>query len=97
MKKSWLVLLMALLCQLHFTAKASELTGSDIALRMDAVDTSIDSKKTAIMEINRKGQKLVRKMEMDKPISLRQRLLSRPYHAGVRECSSSLILFLTSL
>ena len=30
---------------------------------MDAVDTSEDSKRTAIMVINRKGQKLVRKME----------------------------------
>jgi len=63
MKKSWLVLLMALLCQLHFTAKASELTGSDIALRMDAVDSSLDSRRTAIMVINRKGQKLIRKTE----------------------------------
>jgi hypothetical protein len=42
---------------------AAELTGRDIALRMDAVDTSMDSKRTAIMVINRKGQKLIRKME----------------------------------
>jgi len=42
---------------------AADLTGRDIALRMDAVDTSEDSKRTAIMIINRKGQKLVRKME----------------------------------
>ena len=42
---------------------ANDLTGRDIAVKMDAVDTSLDSKRTAIMVINRKGQKLVRKME----------------------------------
>ncbi len=42
---------------------AAELTGRDIALKMDAVDTSKDYKRTAIMVINRKGQKLRRKME----------------------------------
>ena len=42
---------------------AAELTGRNIALKMDAVDTSQDSKRTAIMVINRKGQKLIRKME----------------------------------
>ena len=42
---------------------ANELTGRDIAMKMDAVDTSRDGKRTAIMVINRKGQKLVRKME----------------------------------
>jgi len=42
---------------------AGELTGLDIAIKMDEVDTSLDSKRTAIMVINRKGQKLVRKME----------------------------------
>jgi hypothetical protein len=43
--------------------EAGQLTGRDIALKMDAVDTSLDSKRTAIMVINRKGQKLIRKME----------------------------------
>jgi outer membrane lipoprotein-sorting protein len=42
---------------------AGELTGRDIALRMDAVDTSKDYKRTAVMVIDRKGQKLARKME----------------------------------
>jgi hypothetical protein len=42
---------------------AKEFTGRDVALKMDAVDTSQDEKRTAIMVINRKGQKLVRKME----------------------------------
>jgi outer membrane lipoprotein-sorting protein len=42
---------------------ANELTGRDIALKMDAVDTSQDGNRTAIMVINRKGQKLIRKME----------------------------------
>ena len=42
---------------------ANELTGRDIAWKMDAVDTSRDGKRAAIMVINRKGQKLVRKME----------------------------------
>jgi outer membrane lipoprotein-sorting protein len=42
--------------------QADELTGREIALQMDAVDTSIDGKRSSIMVINRKGQKLVRKM-----------------------------------
>ena len=63
MKKPWLVLFIVLLSQLPFAVKAAELTGRDIAVRMDAVDTSQDGKRTAIMVINRKGQKLVRKME----------------------------------
>jgi hypothetical protein len=63
MKKPWLVLFIALLSQLPFAVKAAELTGRDIALKMDKVDTSMDSKRTAIMVINRKGQKLIRKME----------------------------------
>ena len=63
MKKPWLVLFIALLSQLPFAVKAAELTGRDIALKMDAVDTSQNGKRTAIMVINRKGQKLVRKME----------------------------------
>ena len=42
--------------------QAAELTGREIALKMDAVDTSMDGKRTSIMVINRKGQKLVRKM-----------------------------------
>jgi len=45
------------------SALAVELTGREIALKMDAVDTSSNSKRTAVMVINRKGQKLVRKME----------------------------------
>ncbi|RLB88057.1 MAG: outer membrane lipoprotein-sorting protein [Deltaproteobacteria bacterium] len=53
----WIFALLPCLCW------AAELTGRDIALRMDAVDTSKDYKRTAIMVINRKGQKLVRKME----------------------------------
>jgi outer membrane lipoprotein-sorting protein len=42
---------------------AAEFTAREIALKMDAVDTSMDGKRTAIMVINRKGKKLVRKME----------------------------------
>ena len=53
----WIFALLPYLCW------AEELTGRDIALKMDAVDTSEDLKKTAIMVINRKGQNLVRKME----------------------------------
>jgi hypothetical protein len=41
-----------------------ELTGRDIALKMDTVDTSKDYKRTAVMVIDRKGQELIRKMEM---------------------------------
>ena len=62
MKKPWLVLFIVLLSQIPFAVKAAELRGRDIALKMDAVDTSMDSKRTAIMVINRKGQKLMRKM-----------------------------------
>ena len=51
---------LALLPCLGWTA---ELTGRDIAVKMDAVDTSKDYKRTAIMVISRKGQKLIRKME----------------------------------
>ena len=63
MKISWSVLFVLLLVYLMCPAQAEQLTGRDIALKMDAVDTSQDSKRTAIMVINRKGQKLVRKME----------------------------------
>ena len=42
---------------------AEELTGRDIALKMDAVDTSRDSRRTSVMVIDRRGKKLVRKME----------------------------------
>ena len=63
MKISWSVLFVILLVYLTCPAQAEQLTGRDIAVKMDAVDTSMDSKRTAIMVINRKGQKLVRKME----------------------------------
>ena len=57
------LLIIIILAVTSGTAMAGEFTGRDIALKMDAVDTSEDSKRTAIMVINRKGQKLVRKME----------------------------------
>ena len=63
MKISWFVLFVILLGYLTCPSQAEQITGRDIALKMDAVDTSRDSKRTAIMVINRKGQKLVRKME----------------------------------
>jgi len=44
-------------------AQAAELTGREVALKMDAVDTSFDGKRTATMVIIRRGHKLVRKME----------------------------------
>ena len=40
---------------------AADLTGQDIALKMDAVDTSLDSRRTAIMVINRKGAEAYQK------------------------------------
>lgn len=43
--------------------QAAEFTGREIAVRMDAVDTSMDGKYTTVMVINRKGRKLMRKME----------------------------------
>ena len=63
MKISWFVLFVILLGYLTCPSQAEQITGRDIALKMDAVDTSRDSKRTAIMVINRKGQKLIRKME----------------------------------
>ena len=63
MKISWFVLFVILSGYLTFPSQAEQITGRDIAVKMDAVDTSRDSKRTAIMVINRKGQKLVRKME----------------------------------
>ena len=57
------LLIIIILAATWGTVMAGELTGRDIALKMDAVDTSQDGKRTAIMVINRKGQKLVRKME----------------------------------
>ena len=63
MKISWFVLFVILLVYLTCPAQAEQLTGRDIAVKMDAVDTSNDSRRTAIMVINRKGRKLVRKME----------------------------------
>ena len=63
MKKPWFVLFVILLVYLTCPARAEQLTGLNIALKMDAVDTSRDSKRTAVMVINRKGQKLMRKME----------------------------------
>jgi len=43
---------------------AGELTGRDIMLKRDAVDTDKDYRMTAVMVINRRGQKLVRRMEI---------------------------------
>jgi len=57
------LLIIIILAVTSGTAMAAELTGRDIAVKMDMVDTSQDGKRTAIMVINRKGQKLVRKME----------------------------------
>ena len=54
---------MTFIVTLPLETPAGKLTGRDIALKMDAVYTSQDGKRTAIMVINRKGQKLVRKME----------------------------------
>jgi hypothetical protein len=63
MKKRSLCFLITFLVTLPLETPAAELTGRDIALKVDAVNTSMDGKRTAIMVINRKGQKLVRKME----------------------------------
>ncbi len=49
MKISWFVLFVILLFYLTCPAQAEQLTGRDIAVKMDAVDTSLDSKRTAIM------------------------------------------------
>jgi outer membrane lipoprotein-sorting protein len=43
---------------------AEELTGRDIAVKMDAVDNSLDNKRAAVMVVQRQEQKLVRRMEI---------------------------------
>ena len=63
MRKTIFIFFMLLLATLPLEAPAGKLTGRDVAVKMDAVDTSNDSRRTAIMVINRKGQKLMRKME----------------------------------
>lgn len=65
--KRFLIILLALgllLIGSFSIIPAAELTGREIALKMDAVDTGVDGKRTAIMVINRRGHKLVRKMEL---------------------------------
>jgi hypothetical protein len=62
-RKTIFIFFMLLLATHSLEAPAGKLTGRDIAMKMDAVDTSLDSKRTAIMVINRKGQRLARKME----------------------------------
>lgn len=60
------------------SAMASELTGREIALKMDAVDTSMDGRRTAIMVIERRGHKLIRKMEsFSKKFGANERMLIR--------------------
>jgi outer membrane lipoprotein-sorting protein len=66
------LLVLMLVFAVSLPIDAGQLNGRDIAIRMDAVNTSNDSKRTAIMVINRKGQKLVRKMEScNKPPDVR--------------------------
>lgn len=60
MRRLWIVMILAMTSG---TAMAGEPNGREIALKMDAVDTSLDGKRAAVMVINRNGQKLVRKME----------------------------------
>jgi hypothetical protein len=59
----WTLITVCLITLFSGFSWAAELTGRKIALKMDAVDTSMDGKRTAIMVINRKGQKMVRKTE----------------------------------
>jgi hypothetical protein len=59
-----IVIWASILALLPFLSWSNELTGRNIAIKMDVVDKSLDSKKAASMVINRKGKKLVRKMEI---------------------------------
>jgi len=52
------------ICLVAGAAQAQTLTGRDIAVKMDEVNTSQDGKRKATMVIERGGQKLVRKLEM---------------------------------
>jgi outer membrane lipoprotein-sorting protein len=63
-RKTILIFFVILIIRFPFVTQAAELSGRDIALKMDGVDTSKDYKRTAVMVIDRKGQKLIRKMEM---------------------------------
>ena len=60
MKK--IVIGICILALLPYLCWANELTGRDVALEMDVVDTSITGKHASIIVINRKGKKLMRKM-----------------------------------
>lgn len=57
----WLIGLLALL---GGSVHAQELAGRDIAVRMDAVDSSLDSTRQAVMVVERGSQQLVRRLEI---------------------------------
>lgn len=56
-----IISLLALVCS---SVHAEELTGRDIAVKMDAVDSSLDSTRKAVMVVQRGSQQLVRRMEI---------------------------------
>ncbi len=53
-----------LVASVALSSQAQALTGRDIAVKMDDVDTSDDGQREATMVIERGGQKLVRKLRM---------------------------------
>ena len=57
-------LFLAPLALLASLASADAPTGREIALKMDAVDTSLDSERTATMVIERGSQRLIRELSM---------------------------------
>jgi outer membrane lipoprotein-sorting protein len=60
-----LFLVIAFIAAGTFGASAKDLpSGRDIAVKMDAVDTSRDMKATAVMVIDRQGTRLTRRMEI---------------------------------
>ncbi len=58
------VTVLVLVLGLVLSGHANAMTGRDIAVKMDAVDTSDDGQREATMVIERGGQKLIRKLRM---------------------------------
>lgn len=72
------LLIAAGICLVAGTVQAQTLTGRDIAVKMDEVNTSLDGTRKATMVIERGGQKLVRKLEMsNKKYGIDERSLIR--------------------
>ncbi|MEM8767205.1 MAG: outer membrane lipoprotein-sorting protein [Pseudomonadota bacterium] len=64
MQIRFISLTLSILASLAASANAESPTGREIAVKMDAVDTSLDSERTATMVIERGSQRLIRELSM---------------------------------